>query len=55
MADFKSLEAITEWMRAETKAHQERMTAILKASLEEMKSIAEHQEVPKEEAADETI
>jgi hypothetical protein len=50
MADFKSLEAIIEWMRAEMKGHEEKMMAILKANLKEMKSVAEYQEVPKEEA-----
>jgi hypothetical protein len=33
------------------KAHEERMTAILKGGLEEMKSIVEYQEVPEEETA----
>jgi hypothetical protein len=34
LADFRSLEAITERMRAQMKAHKERMMAILKTSLE---------------------
>jgi hypothetical protein len=42
-------------VRAEMKAHEERMMAILKAGLEEMKSVAEHQVVPKEEATVETV
>jgi hypothetical protein len=54
MADFGSLEATIERMRVEMKANEERM-AILKAGLEEMKSIVEHQEVSKEEAAVETF
>jgi phosphotransferase system HPr-like phosphotransfer protein len=37
------------------KAHQERMMAIMKVGLEEMKSVEEHREAPKEEAAVETI
>jgi hypothetical protein len=55
MADFRSLEAIRERMRAEMKGHQERMTAILKAGLEETKFIAKHQDVPNEGATVETI
>jgi hypothetical protein len=54
MVDFESLEAIVEQMRAEMKAHEERMIAILKVGLEEIKSIAEHQEFPKEETTVET-
>jgi hypothetical protein len=42
-------------MKAEMEAHQETMMAITKAGLEEMKSVAENQEVPKEEAAVETV
>jgi hypothetical protein len=38
----------------EMKAHQERMTAIMKADLEETESKSEHQEVPTEEAAVDT-
>jgi hypothetical protein len=45
---------VRKW-EAEMKAHQERMMATIKASLEEMKSIGEHQVVPKEEATVETI
>jgi hypothetical protein len=37
------------------KAHRERMMAIMKATLAEMKCVVEHQEVPKGEAAVETI
>jgi hypothetical protein len=55
VADFESLEAIIEKMIAEMKAHEERMMTILKADLEGMKSVAEHQEVPKEEAAMQTV
>jgi hypothetical protein len=39
----------------EMKAHQERMVAIMKAGLEETEFVAEHQEVPKEKTAVETI
>jgi hypothetical protein len=39
-------------INAVLKANEERMMAILKVGLEEMKSVAEHQEVPKEEAPD---
>jgi hypothetical protein len=49
--DFESLEAIIERIRADMKAHEETMMAILKAGLGEIKSIAEHQDVPEEEAA----
>jgi hypothetical protein len=45
---------VRKW-KGEMKAHKERMMAIMKAGLEEMKSIGEHREVPKEEAAVETI
>jgi hypothetical protein len=51
VVDFGSLDAIMEWMRADINAHYERMIAIIKTSLEEMKAAAEHQEVPMEEAA----
>jgi hypothetical protein len=37
------------------KAHQERMMALMKASLVEIKSVAKCQEVPKEEAIVQTI
>jgi hypothetical protein len=37
------------------KALQERMMAIMKATLAEMKSVVDHQEVSKEEAVVETI
>jgi hypothetical protein len=38
-------------MEAIMNAHYERMIAIIKTGLEEMKSVVEHQEVLKEEAA----
>jgi hypothetical protein len=38
-------------MEAIMNAHYERMIAIIKTGLEEMKSVAEHQEVPKEDAS----
>jgi hypothetical protein len=49
------LKAGYEEMKAEMKAHQERMMTIMKADLEEIESESEHQEVPREEAAVETI
>jgi hypothetical protein len=52
MAEIK---AVLKAGHEEIKAHQERVMAITKASLEEMKSVAEHQDVPKEEATEETI
>jgi hypothetical protein len=51
MADFESLDTIMERMRADMNAHYERMIAIIKTCLEEMEAVAEHQEVPAEEAA----
>jgi hypothetical protein len=39
----------------EMKAHQERMMAIMKAGLEEIEAVAEHQEVSKEKTAVETL
>jgi hypothetical protein len=51
MAEMKAiLKASHEEMKAEMKAHQEGMMAIIKTGLEEMKSVAVHEEVPKEEA-----
>jgi hypothetical protein len=41
MADFESLDAIKERMRAEMKAHYERMMAIIKTCLEEVNSVEE--------------
>jgi hypothetical protein len=40
MADFESLEAITERTRAEMKAHEERMMAILKAGVAEQQDVS---------------
>jgi hypothetical protein len=51
MAEMK---AIWKAGHKEMKAHQESIMALMKAGLEEMKSIAEHQDVPKE-ATVETI
>jgi hypothetical protein len=42
-------------MKAEMEAHQEKMMAIMKSGLEDMKSVAEHQEVPKEGTTVENI
>jgi hypothetical protein len=51
MVDFESLDTIMERMRAGMNTHYERMIAIIKTGLEEMKAVVEHQEVPTEEAA----
>lgn len=51
MVDFESLDTIIELMRADMNAHYERMIAIMKTGLEKMMAVAEHQEVPMEEAA----
>jgi hypothetical protein len=51
MADFESLDAIMERMRADVNSYYERMIAIRKTGLEEMKAVAEHQEIPAEEGA----
>jgi shikimate kinase len=55
--DFKNLDAVIEWMRAEMEAgckemkgHQERTLVIFSAGLEEMKAVAEQREVGYEEA-----
>jgi hypothetical protein len=40
-----------EWMRAEIKAHHERMMAIIKPRVKVMKSVPVHERVPKEEPA----
>jgi hypothetical protein len=50
MVAFESLDAIMEWMRADMNTHYERMITIIKTGLEERKAVAEHQEVPTEEA-----
>jgi hypothetical protein len=46
-----AMEQVVAEMNAIFKAHEERTMAIVKASLEEIKSIVEHQEAPEEEAA----
>jgi Skp family chaperone for outer membrane proteins len=46
-----TIEQVVAEMNAIFKAHEERMMAILKASLEEMKSVVEHQKASNEEAA----
>jgi hypothetical protein len=51
MTDFERLNAIMERMRADTNSHYERIIAIIKTVLEEMKAVADQQEVPTEEAA----
>jgi hypothetical protein len=51
MADLESLDAIMERMRAGINTNYERMIAIMKTGLEEMKAIAEYHEVPTEAAA----
>jgi hypothetical protein len=47
MADYGSLETVKERMRAKMKAYRERRMAILKAGLEEMMSVTEHQKALK--------
>jgi hypothetical protein len=49
------MDSLIKEMIAEIKAGHGKMKAIMKASLEEMKSVADYQEVPNEKAAVETV
>jgi hypothetical protein len=53
------MEQMMEHLLAKVKAKKDsfvgKIMAIIKASLEEMKSVAEHQDVPKEEASVKTV
>jgi hypothetical protein len=51
MAQIKTrLRAGYDEIKFKVKARQEKMMAIMKAGLEELKSVVEHEDVPKEEA-----
>jgi hypothetical protein len=51
MADFESPEIIIERTRANMRANEVRMLAILKAGLEKVKFVMKNRDVPEEEAA----